>query len=79
MCFEGASALNPIEKSMLYYIYGCVAFKEGIVCSDDIGQASLPPVPQFTVKLSHGKLKLPPLNPYDICQYYYAFFESKES
>ena len=41
MCFEGASALNPTEKSMLYYICGYVAFKEGIVCSDDIGQASL--------------------------------------
>ena len=37
--FEGASALNTTEKSILYYICGHVAHKEDIVCVDENEQA----------------------------------------
>ena len=75
--FEGASALNTTEKSTLYYICGYVALKEEIVCEDENELASLPPVSEFTIKLSRGKLKLPPINLYDLEQYYYAFLKQE--
>ena len=68
--FEAASALNTTEKSILYYICGYVAHKEN-------EQASLPPESEFTIKLSRGKLKLPPINLYDLAQYYYALFKAR--
>ena len=72
--FEGASALNTTEKSILC---GYVAHKEEIVCVDENEQASLPPESEFTIKLYRGKLKLPPINLYDLGQYYYAFFKAR--
>ena len=75
--FEGASALNTTEKSILYYICGYVAHKEEIVCVDENEQASLPPESEFTIKLSRGKLKLPQINLYNLAQYYYAFFKAR--
>ena len=36
-----------------------------------------PLVSEFTIKLSRGKLKLPPINLYDLAQYYYAFFKAR--
>ena len=75
--FEGASDLNTTEKSILYYICGYVAHKEEIVCVDENEQASLPPQSEFTIKLSRGKLKLPPINLYDLAQYYYAFIKAR--
>ena len=75
--FEGASALNTTEKSTLYYICGYVALKEEILCEDENELASLPPVSEFTIKLSRGKLKLLPINLYDLAQYYYAFFKAR--
>ena len=50
----------------MYYICGYVALKEEIVCEDENDLASLPPVSEFTIKLSRGKLKLPPINLYDL-------------
>ena len=37
----------------------------------------LPEEAEFTLKLSRGKLRLPPLNLFDLSQYYYAFFKSR--
>ena len=71
-CFEEASTLNVIEKSTLYYICGSVARKEGIVCTDAGDVVSLPPESEFTLTLSRGKLKLPPINLYDLSQHYYV-------
>ena len=76
-CFEEASNLNNTEKSILYYICGYVTHKEGIVCSDADEVISLPQESEFTQNLSRGKLKLPPINLYDLSQYYYAFFKSR--
>jgi hypothetical protein len=76
-CFEGASALNVTEKSTLYYICGYIAHKEKIVCTDANDLVSLPEESEFTIKLSRGKLKLPPINLYDLSQYYYTFFKSR--
>ena len=72
-CFEEASTLNVTEKSTLYYICGYVAKKEGIVCTDAGDVVSLPPESEYTLILSHGKLKLPPINLYDLSQYYCVF------
>ena len=68
--FEGASALNTTEKSTLYYICGYVALKEEIVCEDENELASLPPVSEFTITLSHGKLKFPPINLHDLIMHF---------
>ena len=57
---------------MLYYICGYVANKEGIFCTD-AGHA----VP-LTLE-SRGKLKLPPINLYDLSQYYYAIFKARNA
>ena len=72
-CFEEASNLNNTEKSILYYICGYVT-QEGIICSDADEVISLPQESEFTQNLSRGKLKLPPINLYDLSQYYYACF-----
>ena len=71
-CFEESSNLNSIEKSTLYYICGYVARKENIVCTDE-ADVSLPES-EFTKKLSRGGLSFPPINLFDLSQYYYAFF-----
>ena len=78
-CFEEASTVNVTEKSTLYYICGYVAKKEGIVCTDAGDVVSLPPESEFTLTLSSGKLKLPPMNIYDLSQYYYAFFKARNT
>ena len=39
-CFENASELTICEKSALYYIYGYVCNKEGIVCQDAIEESN---------------------------------------
>ena len=75
--FEGASDLNEIEKTTLYYICGYVTFKEKIVCEDENESTSFPPESEFTINLSRGKLKLPPIVLYDFSQYCYSFFKSR--
>jgi hypothetical protein len=67
-CFEEASNLSTLEKSTLYYISGYVTQKEGIVCSDTADVTSLPES-EFTVQLSRGGLKFPPINLYDLSLY----------
>ena len=76
-CFEEASNLNNTEKSILYYICGYVTHKEGIIWPDVDEGISLPQESEFTQNLSRGKLKLPPINLYDLSLYYYAFFKSR--
>ena len=77
-CFEEASDLNQTEKSSLYYICGYVARKQQMVCEDAKEVvSSLPKESEFTLNLSRGKLKLPPINLYDLSQYYYAFFKAR--
>ena len=78
-CFEEASASNVTEKSMLYYICGYVANKEGIVCTDAGDAMPLPPKSEFTLKLSCGMLKLPPINLYALSQCYICIFLKPES
>ena len=78
-CFEDSASLTLTEKSTLYYICGYVAYKENIVCLDTNDTALLPEEAEFTVKVSHGKLKLPPLNLYDLSQYYFTFFKARKS
>ena len=73
-CFEGASSLNSIEKSTLYYICGYVARKENIVSSDR-DTATYVPASEFTINLSRGSSSLPPINLFDLSLYYYAFFQ----
>ena len=78
-CFEESSNLNVTEKSTLYYICGYVAYKEGIICADADDAAPPPEESEFTQKLSRGKLKLPPIDLYDLAQYNYAFFKSRKA
>ena len=75
--FEAASNLNQTERTTLYYICGYVAFKENIICEDENEKSSLPPESEFTINLSRGKLKLPPIILYDFSQYCYSFFKSR--
>ena len=61
----------------LYYICGYVTHKEKLICLDANDTVSLPEEAEFTIKVSRGKLKLLPLNLYDLAQYYYAFFKAR--
>ena len=78
-CFADASNLSVTEKSTLYYICGYVTYKEGIVCVDANDTVALPEEAEFTLKVSRGKLKLPPLNLYDFSQYCYTFFQARKN
>ena len=73
--FQISLQLSSLEKSTLYYISGCVAFKEG--CSVDIqgiqGDDSV-----FVNKVSLGRLGRPPSDLYDLSQYLFAFFKTRE-
>ena len=64
---------------MLYYICGYVTTKEGIFCTDAGDAVPLPPEYEFTLKLSRGKLKMPPINLYDLSQYYYAIIKARNA
>ena len=76
-CFAESSSLSVTEKSTLYYICGYVTFKQNIVCLDENDTVPLPEASEFTTKVSRGKLKLPPLDLYDLSQYYYSFFKAR--
>ena len=75
-CFQEASNLSLTEKSTLYFISGYVAKKEKIECSDSYDTTDLPEC-EFTLQLSRGGLKLPPLNLYDLSRYSYSFFKKR--
>lgn len=74
-CFQISTQHTVIEKSALYYISGYVAFKEG--CS-----VSAPDIPndnsEFLVRVSRGGLGHPPAELFDLSQYLYAFFKTRE-
>ena len=76
-CFAESSTLSVTEKSTLYYICGYVTYKEKIVCLDENDAVPLPKESEFTTKVSRGKLKLTPLNLYDLSQYYYTYFKGR--
>ncbi len=78
-CFADASHLTVNEKSSLYYICGYIAYKEKIVCLDSSEEVELPDEAEFTLNVSRGKLKLPPLNLYDFSQYCYTYFKARKS
>ena len=74
-CFEISSKLSTLEKSTLYYISGYVAFKE--MCAVDVpeiqGQES-----EFLKQISRRRLGHPPAELYDLSQYFFAFFKTRE-
>ena len=51
-----------------------MTYTEGIFCFDESETVTLSEETKFTLKVSRGKLKLPPLSLYDFSQYCYAFF-----
>ena len=69
---------NLPEKSILYYIAGYVAQKEDLVGPDTPDEFHLQES-EFTVKLSRGKLRIPPNELYELGQYYYAFFKARSA
>ena len=77
-CFADSENLTITKKSSLYYICGYIAHKENIVCVDDGDDVELPDEAEFTLNVSRGKLKLPPINLYDFSQYCYSFFKARE-
>ena len=77
-CFADTENLTEIEKSALYYICGYITFKEKIVCEDEDEIVELPEEAEFTLNVSRGKLKLPPINLYDFSQYCYSFFKARK-
>ena len=72
---EKSSALNQQRNLIVLYLW--LRRSQGRNCVDENEQSSLPPESEFTIKLSRGKLKLPPINLYDLAQYYYAFFKAR--
>jgi len=74
-CFEISTKLTEIEKSSLYYISGYVAFKEGCSIS---APRSMNDTSEFIDKLNRGCLGYPPPELYDLSQYLYSFFKTKE-
>ena len=59
----------------LYYICGCVSFKEDLSVSD--GVVPLSYESELTELVSRGKLKLPPPELYDLALYLYSFFKNR--
>ena len=55
-----------------------IAHKENIICVDDGDDVELPDEAEFTLNVSRGKLKLPPINLYDFSQYCYSLFKARE-
>ena len=49
-----------------------------IVCEDEDETVVLPTEAEFTLNVSRGKLKLPPINLYDFSQYCYCFFKARK-
>ena len=74
-CFQISLQLSSLEKSTLYYISGYVAFKEG--CSVDI-QEIQGDDSEFVNKVSRGRLGHTPSELYDLSQYLFAFFKTRE-
>ena len=77
-CFAETENITESEKSALYYICGYITFKEKIVCEDENETVELPKEAEFTLNVSRGKLKMPPINLYDFSQYCYCFFKSRK-
>ena len=80
-CFSLASVIKEDERSALYYIAGYVAFKEnlGVDLSDyDPELYPLPTEGEFLHLVSRGKLSHPPSDLFDLCLYYYSFYESRK-
>ena len=77
-CFADTENLTESEKSALYYICGYITYKEEIVCEDEDEAVELPEEAEFTLNVSRGKLKLPPINLFDFSQYCYCFFKSRK-
>ena len=53
--------------------------KPGGVCEDEAEKVDLPDEAEFTLNVSRGKLKLPPINLYDFSQYCYCFFKARKN
>ena len=71
-CFSEASNLTEAEISTLYYISGCVTYKEDLETASG-NLADLPPGSEFTNMLSRGKLKHPFSDLYDLSKYFTVF------
>ena len=73
-CFNEASDLNETEISTLYYISGYICHKE------NLQSAPLPslelPASEFTNNVSHGKLRHPPMELYDLSLYLFSYYKS---
>ena len=50
-----------------------------IICQDADDEIDLPKEAEFTMNVSRGKLKLPPINLYDFSQYCYCFFKARKN
>ena len=48
-------------------------------CVDASDTVALPEEAEFTLKVLRVKLKLPPLNMYDVFQYCYTFFQTRKN
>lgn len=75
-CFQISTTLTEIEKSALYYISGYVAFKEG--CCLDSTPVITNANSEFLDRVSRGALGHPPGELFDLSQYLYAFFKTRE-
>ena len=74
-CFQISLQLSSLEKSTLYHISDYVAFKEG--CSVDI-QVIQADDSEIVNKVSRCRLGHPPSELYDLSQYLFAFFKTRE-
>ena len=75
--FMEASELSVHERSMLFYVSGYVAKKEGLPYSDAEAATDIPEC-EFTLELSRGGLALPPLLLFDMSLYLYTFFKLRQ-
>ena len=76
-CFEISSKLSTLEESTLYYISGYVAFKE--MCTVDVPEIQGQESELFLKQISWGRLGHPPAELYDLSQYLFAFFKTRET
>ena len=76
--FDEASNLPKHERSILYDIFGYVAFKENMTVPSDVSIPSCRSDSEFTSMVSRRKLTYPSELLFDLSLYFYALFKLRE-
>ena len=73
---EHNHTLSTEERSLLFYIAGYIAKKEGLRCEQNLDDFIDPGDQDFLVILNRGLLTLPPKDLFYLCQASFIFFKT---